>query len=128
MYMATMCAFTHKTRCILPAGLRCTYTSARCTYTSAGACEPAAYCLRIGCILPAEAMHISLAVLRDLMGCIAVLRSVLSRFQSFMLTFFGFYGKLHAKITRLSTLYKTQNQYSIYSEYIQIDNPQKHAA
>ena len=114
--MATMCGFTHKTRCILPAGLRCTYTSARCTYPSAGACEPAAYCLRIGCILPAEAMHISLAVLRDLMGCIAVLRNVLSGFQSFMLTFARFYGRLHAKITRLSTIrIYTQSIKNLYS-------------
>ena len=56
------------------------------------------------CIWPAEAMHIYLAVLRDPQKHFAVLRNKLSGFQSFMLTFAQFYGRLHAKITRLSTI------------------------
>ena len=55
------------------------------------------YCGR--CIRPAEAMHKYFAVLRDLMALCEVLRNKLLRFQSFMLTFLRFYGRLHAKMT-----------------------------
>ena len=116
MYMSSVCAFTHKTQSILPARPRCIYAAARCTYTSQRPAGTDAYCLRIGCIWPAEAMHIYLAVLRDPLRHIAVLRNELLRFQSFMLTFARFYGRLHAKMTRLSTIrIYTQSIKNLYS-------------
>ena len=51
------------------------------------------------CIRPAAAMHKYLAVLRRLLSHFAVLRNKLLRFQSIMLTFVRFYGRLHAKMT-----------------------------
>ena len=51
------------------------------------------------CIRPAAVMHKYLAVLRRLMGHFAVLRNKLLSFQSIMLTFMRFHGKLHAKMT-----------------------------
>ena len=116
MYMSSVCGNKHKTQSILPARPRCIYTAARCTYPSQRPAGTDAYCLRIGCIWPAEAMHISLAVLRDPLNGIAVLRNKLSGFQSFMLTFARFYGRLHAKITRLNTIrIYTQSIKNLYS-------------
>ena len=128
MYMSSVCGNKHKTQSILPARPRCIYTAARCTYPSQRPAGTDAYCLRIGCIWPAEAMHISLAVLRDPQKHFAVLRNKLSGFQSFMLTFARFYGRLHAKITRLNTIrIYTQSIKNLYS-HPPPKNTKKHPA
>ena len=60
------------------------------------------------CILPADRMYMACGgdahIPRNTLWPSERHRSTLSRFQSFMLTFARFYGRLHAKITRLSTI------------------------